>query len=93
LELLEAVISATVASVMLNVFGKVPWQRIVPFVDPQVPGRILESLAPWEVFCNINPFHLPESPNMYLSGIVVKLHNVQFSPTEFVMLEPFTEYS
>jgi hypothetical protein len=41
LELLEAVISAMVAAVMLNVFGKVRWQRIVPFVDPQVPGSYI----------------------------------------------------
>lgn len=30
---------------------------------------------------------------MYLSGILVKLHDVQFLPIACAMLEPFTEYS
>jgi hypothetical protein len=30
---------------------------------------------------------------MYLSGILVKLHDVQFLPIVCVTLEPFTEYS
>ena len=40
LELLEAITSANVIAVMLNVFGNLRWQRLVPFVDRQVPGRL-----------------------------------------------------
>lgn len=91
---MDAETSAKVAAVMLNVFGKVCWQRTVPFVDRQVPDcRVLVMGFSHKPLASIDSSYLPDSPNVYLSGSVVKLQEVQFLPRVCVILEPFTEYS
>ena len=41
----------------------------------------------------MNCIYWPEIPNMYRSGVFVKLHDVQFFPKTCVIFVAFTEYS
>lgn len=54
LEPLGDEISAKVIAVMLNLFGKARWQRTVPFVDRQVPGRILVALVSLQIIVDMD---------------------------------------